>query len=132
MLCGIAVMCGCGGSVTSSNELAYGKKYLYADRSIRDEDANYMIFDKDGTGINCVYSSGNDYYMFKFDYTIYDDTIVCTYKEGIVNNMPYDTDYEDWNRVINKFCENFLTINGQYGYNVYLNEDYVKTIDYYK
>ena len=129
LIFGIMLTCACHDN-TSDRKLTYDKKY-YSASSIGDNasDSYYYVFNKKGTG---TYSSCYSYdatksgYIIEFNYTIMDDTVICTFNSEVASYNDFHCD-SSWYMSM-KFSEDFLIRQGQYGESVYFCENYLKTV----
>ena len=110
-LCGFA---GCGeesGGRADDPVLSYGKKYLKS-TEISVADPDYMLFNRDGTGVfRYLYISGDfvSDYTITFRYFITEDVVTCFYdsveygKDNTEGNV-----YDSWSECY-KFNSNWLS-----------------------
>lgn len=121
-------------------QLTYGKKYILDDDvKIAAGEQTWCIFNADGTGkYHIYYKYESSYYgteisdytiNFKYSYTNTLKTkIACFYDSityGATDNQK--SDRRSWSTVF-EMGENMILDLGQYGYSIYVNEDYIKQI----
>lgn len=131
LLSGIALAGGCENNADGA-KLTYDKKYIRASYVGDENENDYFIFKKDGTGIyaNYNYSTVTEShykgYIVNFDYKISGDKAACTY-HSVASNYDYSYTLNNWNEAF-EINEDFIFVNKQYGTIVYICENYLESI----
>lgn len=123
---------------SATQQLRFGSKYIDDGYVGSNEDQYYLIFNKNGTGSYRVYDKYSylstveiDDYVINFKYTYVDAAktkVACYYDSVTYNAQDNQRDANaHWSRVF-EVSENVLVTQGQYGYNTYINENYLTQI----